>query len=399
MGNPIQDARPSVSADQTVISRHYSSKTWIEGSAEEQLRSVAAIEPVEAIAAFPDLHPGKYGPVGVAIKSKSIHPAFIGNDIGCGMALFRLSLPERKLNIERMANRLRLLASDEFEGAEDMLVSAGLSPSLHPYSLGTVGGGNHFCEVLGVHDVFQTGAASSGDLFLLVHSGSRGLGEETFSSLTGEGRLLLSPGKATGDAYLEAHDVCLRWASLNRHAIALRAAELLGCEASLVCDVPHNLISYEDNGYIHRKGAALAKPGDIVPIAGSRDTLSFVVSATGTDGAALNSLSHGAGRKYDRAAMRFRVGTNRSEREALARNQWGGRAICEDRNLLCEETGAAYKSSSQVVDDLVHFGLVERLYALKPLITYKRADLEVVDRNQKDKRLSARRQLKGSMND
>ncbi len=129
-----------------------------------------------SVVAFPDLHPGKYGPVGVAVASTAIRPSLIGNDIGCGMALFRLSLKERKLNIERATRSLRRLADDDYESRHERLVDAGLGPDVAPFSLGTVGGGNHFCELLGVDDVFVDGKGiSKGDLFLLVHSGSRSL--------------------------------------------------------------------------------------------------------------------------------------------------------------------------------------------------------------------------------
>jgi release factor H-coupled RctB family protein len=399
MDNTQLDSGPAVTAAPPVITRYYSELSWIEGAAEQQLSQLLDIEGVDAVAAFPDLHPGKYGPVGVAIRSSRIHPAYVGNDIGCGMALFRLSMPERKLNIDKAAKRLRQMASDEWDAASDYLVSAGLLPSLYPFSLGTVGGGNHFCEILGVEEASEAFSGRKGDLFLLVHSGSRGLGEAAFSNLD-EGRHLgMSADTPSAISYLEGHDLCVRWAAINRQAIADRAAELIGCEASLVADVPHNLISYEENRFVHRKGAALARPGDIVPVAGSRDSLSFVVKAKDDVSKAFNALSHGAGRKYDRATMRYRVGATKAEREALTRNAWGGRAIVEDRNMLLEEAGAAYKSSIHVVEELVKHGLVEKLAALKPLVTFKRADLHQEDHTAKDKLLLDRRKQRKSKHD
>lgn len=399
MGNSQLDLGPAVTAATSVITRYYSDLSWIEGAAEQQLSQLLDVEGVDAVAAFPDLHPGKFGPVGVAIRSNRIHPAYVGNDIGCGMALFRLTMPERKLNIEKTAKRLRQLASDDWDAASDYLTAAGLPPSLYPFSLGTVGGGNHFCEVLGVEEADESFSGRKGDLYLLVHSGSRGLGEATFSDLEESGHLGMLPGSPSAVAYLAGHDLCVRWATLNRQAIADRAAELIGCDASLVADVPHNLISYEENRFVHRKGAALARPGDIVPVAGSRDSLSFVVAAKDEVAKAFNALSHGAGRKYDRATMRHRLGATKAEREALVRNAWGGRAIVEDRNLLLEEAGAAYKSSVHVVDELVKHGLVEKQAALKPLVTFKRADLHQEDHTAKDKLLLDRRKQRKSKHD
>ena len=62
-----------------------SSKSWIEGNATLQLQQVAALPGVQAVAAMPDLHPGKYGPVGCAVLADLIHPQLVGSDIGCGM--------------------------------------------------------------------------------------------------------------------------------------------------------------------------------------------------------------------------------------------------------------------------------------------------------------------------
>jgi len=90
-------------------------------------------------------------------------------------------------------------------------------------------------------------------------------------------------------------------------------------------------------------------------------------------GLSLGGISHGAGRKYDRATMHGRVGRNRSERDALLRNAWGGQLICDDRNLVIEEAATAYKDAGQVVRDLAEAGLVVALAAMKPLVTYKKA--------------------------
>jgi release factor H-coupled RctB family protein len=83
------------------IHTFYSDKSWIEGSAVQQLNQVAALPGVTAVAAMPDLHPGKYGPVGCAILADNVHPHFVGSDIGCGMGLFQLDIPLRKFRTEK----------------------------------------------------------------------------------------------------------------------------------------------------------------------------------------------------------------------------------------------------------------------------------------------------------
>lgn len=111
----------------------------------------------------------------------------------------------------------------------------------------------------------------------------------------------------------------------------------------------------------------------MAPVAGSRATLSYVVRATEKVVGSLGGISHGAGRKYDRATMHGRVGRTRSERDDLLRNAWGGIAICGDRDLVIEEAPSAYKDAGQVVADLEAVGLVESLAAMRPLVTYKKA--------------------------
>lgn len=380
MGNPISDLGPERAAGvgQAVIRNFYTGASWIEGAAVDQVNAVASIEDVTEVAAFPDLHPGKFGPVGVAIRSSNLHPALIGNDIGCGMSLYRLDLPARKLRLDRAADRLRRLSEAWDGNAAERLLQAGLQPVAFPTSLGSVGGGNHFCEVQAADEVF---ASASGidplGLYLLVHSGSRAFGDESFGALSSEQQMKIASGSATAAAYLASHDSCVAWARLNRDIVAERAAELLGCEVERIASVPHNLVAQGDDGFLHRKGAALANPGDLVPVAGSRAALSYLVCALPKVSEALNSLSHGAGRKYDRASMRHRVGRTRFEREQLHRNNYGGLAICEDRDLLLEEAAQAYKSAKTVVDDLASFGVVDVVASMRPLITFKKANLHI----------------------
>jgi release factor H-coupled RctB family protein len=382
MGNPLLDCgpNPDVVSQGVDIFNFYTENSWIEGAATEQIRQVAAMDDVSGVSVFPDLHPGKFGPVGVAVHSHDLHPAFIGNDIGCGMAVYHLDLPVRKLRLDKAAAKLRLL-SDIWDGnSEERLGDAGLPVSLFPTSLGTIGGGNHFCEIQAVAEVLgEEGSVDAQSAYLLIHTGSRGLGEQTFDLLNGEARLRIAAESPMVNGYLAGHDVCVAWARLNRRIVAERVADLLGCHFDLVCDVPHNLVSRSDNGFLHRKGAAVAMPGDIAPIAGSRASLSYLVRALPGVVKAFNSISHGAGRKYDRAAMHHRVGRTKSDRDALLRNEWGGLAICEDKGLLLEEAGTAYKSAAVVVDDLTSFGLVEPVAAMRPLITFKKANLDAAD--------------------
>jgi release factor H-coupled RctB family protein len=347
---------------------------WIEGAALGQLDVAARLPGVSAVAAFPDLHPGRNGPVGACILSDRVLPLLIGNDIGCGMAMFELDLPLRKLRVDKAADRLRTVEGQWDGDAPDRLVAEGLPPSCFARSLGTIGGGNHFCELQAVEEAYSSPSILDATrVHLLVHSGSRAFGEQVVSELPGGAVSGLARSSSAEAAYLAGHAAALLWARLNRLVIAERVAEALRADVRLVSDVPHNLVRATDRGFVHHKGAAFAQEGSIVPVAGSRDSLSFVVRALAGIERSLGGISHGAGRKYDRAAMHHRVGRTKSDREAMTRNRFGGVVVCEDRDLLLEEAGSAYKDAARVVDDLVGHGLVERLASMRPLVTFKRA--------------------------
>lgn len=374
-----------------ILRRFYTDKTWVEGETLRQLNDMAQLKGAIAIAAFPDLHPGKYGPTGMALLSERLHPLLIGNDIGCGMSLFALDLPLRKLRLDKAEQRLRELEHQSLPDIAHKMAEYGLVPDLFPEGLGTIGGGNHFCELQAVDQLFTSSSDHLFDeqtLYLLVHSGSRGLGAAAFSAFLANneaGHDGLEPSSPAFIHWRETHDQCVTWASLNRRMIAERAAKALHADVQLITDVPHNLVRFTPEGIVHHKGAAVAHSGDLIPIAGSRASLSYVIRACDTVTQSLGAVSHGAGRKYDRASMQARIGKMRSQREQLTRNAWGGRAICDDRALLVEESAAAYKDSTQVVADLEAHNLVEPVAAMRPLLTYKKAHMQNSTEKPKDK--------------
>ncbi|MET1411226.1 RNA ligase RtcB family protein [Roseibium sp. HPY-6] len=381
------------------IHRFYSEATWIEGAAEDQLDAVSKMSGVSHVAAFPDLHPGKYGPVGSAILADRIYPQLIGNDIGCGMSFFVLDLPARKLRLDKAAQKFRALEGVWDGDAGARLLSEGLPADLHPLALGTIGGGNHFCELQEVEavadgQVLADHEVKKGDLMLLVHSGSRSLGMTVFSAVL-EQFSGMDPNSEAGKDYLSAHRDAVRWASLNRQLIAERAAKALRSDLRLLSDAPHNLIEVRKGEILHRKGAAKADL-PLVPLAGSRDALSFVLAPEGGNPGALASLAHGSGRKYDRRSMLGRAGATRTDRENLARTSFGGQVICEDRQLLVEEAPNAYKDPKQVLGDLQTAGLARAVATLKPLLTFKKAvSQELTDaRQEKRQRLKNRRGMR-----
>ncbi|MEO0910877.1 MAG: RtcB family protein, partial [Pseudomonadota bacterium] len=80
----------------------------------------------------------------------------------------------------------------------------------------------------------------------------------------------------------------------------------------------------------------------------------------------------GAAVKLPTRTMHGRVSSRKSSIEALNRNAFGGRVICEDKSLLIEEAPSAYKSSASVLADLEMNGIATRKATLEPLITFKK---------------------------
>jgi release factor H-coupled RctB family protein len=353
-----------------------SSKSWIEGNATRQLEAVAALPGVTRVAAMPDMHPGKYGPVGCAILARDIHPEFVGADIGCGMGLYALDVAARKLRPDKASERLRVLG-DPWDGdAAARVAGCGLPPTSYDGSLGSIGGGNHFCELQAVESLFDADLAARHGIdaeaaFMLVHSGSRGLGYSILSRILAAGLTTLDPALAAGTEYLAGHDQAVTWAALNRRIIAERAGAALRADVTLINDLGHNLAEVTSAGVLHRKGAAAADRG-LVPVPGSRGTLSYLVEPlAAARPETLASIAHGAGRKYDRSSMHGRVTTKKSDLARLVRNPYGGVVVCEDRNLLIEEAPDAYKDISCVIEDLEVFGLARVVASFRPLVTFK----------------------------
>jgi release factor H-coupled RctB family protein len=372
------------------IHNFYSSSAWIEGNAVRQLEGVAALSGVTCVAAMPDLHAGKYGPVGCTILSDHIHPQLVGADVGCGMGLYAFDLPLRKLSLDKAVERMRALDNPWDGDASQAIEAAGLRPSPFDAALGTVGGGNHFCELQAIDTIAEPESAARAGLdrsrvYALVHSGSRGLGYAILEAYLAGGVRALPPDSAEAHIYVSAHDAAVRWASLNRCTIAQRAGQAVRADIRGVTDVSHNFAEATVDGILHRKGTAPSDRG-LVPIPGSRGTLSYLVEPIEKCAPeALASLAHGAGRKFDRGSMHGRVRAKKSDLVALKRNPFGGVVVCEDKNLLIEESPDAYKAIDRVIGDLKAFGLARVVATFRPLLTFKTATRRVGEREKTER--------------
>ena len=351
--------------------------SWIESDAVAQCHQVAALDGMIHVVGMPDLHPGKGAPIGAAMTSTVLYPLLVGSDIGCGIAVFPIKL--KRAVPEKLAPRFPDLdrALDPDLDADDpaWAVLAGEIPAGHVEGLGTVGRGNHFVELARVDTVLEPRHAgrlglAAGDLVLIVHSGSRGLGERILRAHTEAYGAGPAPDPA---AYLAMHDEAVRWGSLNRRLMAARVAHALGAEpAEPIVDECHNLVEIRDGVYLHRKGAAPGDGRDVL-IAGTRGTPSYLV-ATHAGPDANHSVAHGAGRKMSRADA-LRRGKAKHTVEELRRTPVGSLVVCGDRQLLFEEAPTAYKRIEQVIADLVEHDLATPVASTIPLITYKTAEL------------------------
>ncbi|MFZ5443534.1 MAG: RtcB family protein [Myxococcota bacterium] len=357
----------------------------------EQLERLAA-QPwvVEHIAAMPDLHVAHGVAVGSVFATEDVVvPSALGGDLGCGMSALRFDFPAARLSEAELRGLLAALAKAIPVGDEvhrgrgvdvpDALRSTPLSTSaleharerLAPRHLGTLGGGNHFLEL------DRDGA---GDLWLLVHSGSRGLGAVVAAhhlraaEVEGEGELPgLRCATSAGQACVADLAWALTFARANRDALVERAsqviAEHLGQPPELISrvDVHHNFVREEEHFgrrlLVHRKGAIAAARGERALIPGSMGTSSVIVEGLG-EPRSFASASHGAGRVLTRGEARRQIPPERFAHSMR-------RVVFDERRrrALVEEAPAAYRDLDEVLEDEVD--LVVPRVRLVPLAVLK----------------------------
>ena len=355
----------------------------------KQLQHIASQPYVmEHVAAMPDVHVSQGVAVGTVFATeRTVVPGALGGDLGCGVSARRFAFPAASLgwaDLERLLATLarRVPVGDAVHRGAGLplppeLQAASLSTHrlqrewerLAPRHLATLGGGNHFLEL---------DRDAGGDLWLLIHSGSRGIGGAIAShhlrvaEAKGEGSL---PGLRTdtpeGAACLADIEWACRFARANREALAARAVEVLadalGCEPEPGVDVHHNHVAEETHLgrvlLVHRKGAVGLAPGQTGIIPGSMGTASYLVEGRG-EPRAFGSCSHGAGRVLTRGEARARIRPAALE-HALRR-------VVFDRgrvHALVEEAPAAYRDIAEVLED--EADLVTPVLRLTPIAVLK----------------------------
>ena len=365
-----------------------SKDTWIEGLATQQLIKTSELAGMHRVAGMPDLHPGRGYPIGAAFfTTNKIYPALVGNDIGCGMALWQSSLKVSKVNLDKIVKKLKDIELPLDDSWSDIIQMRRNEKNIRvqgfDHALGTIGGGNHFAEFQAVDKVYNERAFSAlglskQQLQLLVHSGSRGLGQSILvKHITEHNHDGLQNSERSFTRYFEQHDEAVRWAELNREMIAKRFLDAIRAEGNVILDVNHNLVTAKEiggiQGFLHRKGATPSDCGAVV-IPGSRGDYSYLVKPRDDADEAMHtslySLAHGAGRKWKRGECQGRL-SHKYKRDDLYKTELGSRVICANKELLYDEAPQAYKKAQTIIADLEEAGLINVIARLRPILTFK----------------------------
>jgi len=366
--------------------------------------------PVGFVSAMPDVHLGKGATIGSVFASRSyVCPNAVGVDIGCGMCavpvegpLLRRDLPEGKLLAIQRGLRDSIptgfeshgRSTGEMDSTMQGLVSKHrptqwLRQTLsakHNRQLGTLGGGNHFVEL--VYD-------EADRVWMMLHSGSRNIGnvtaqhyDEVAAKQCGgrrEALAYLEIKSKAGQEYLTDMTFCQAYALENRHFMMQAFARVLKRETGRgtlwgkMVNIHHNYCECEECRYrdeasgewreeklwVTRKGATSAKHGQFGIIPGSMGTGSYIVRGKGEPDS-WQSCSHGAGRSMSRAHA-FR---NLSQKDFISHMKERG-IVWDSRfaDKVKDEAPMAYKDLGEVMQN--QQSLVEVVHHLQPLINMK----------------------------
>lgn len=451
----------------------YASPRMMEGSDHteplKQVSNVATLPGIlKASLAMPDMHWGYGFPIGgVAAfdwETGVVSPGGVGYDINCGVRLATSRFEERdvrpklkelvdalyqhvpcgvgstgaiKLSVKeekrvlvegsRWAVRQGYGEDADVEHTEDGGCLPQADPSLiseralvrGKKQLGTLGSGNHFLEVGVVDEIFDADVANAfglheGQVTLMLHSGSRGLGYQVCDDFLATmnrnvGRLGVNlPDRQLvcamiqsdeGRSYLGAMACAANYAYANRQMLLHLSREVFSrvfglgpahLGMHLVYDVCHNIAKKEKHVIdgverrvcVHRKGATRSFPpghpalcedyrntGQPILIPGDMGTASYVL--VGTQKAmdeTFGSTCHGAGRVLSRKAAKKKSKGRSIYRELEDKGilvRWTG------RSTLAEEMPEAYKNISEVVEVVHGAGISRRVARLRPIAVVK----------------------------
>ena len=422
----------------------------------QQIATGASYEGVIGAYLMPDTHTGYGVPVGsVIVTDDTIIQGGSGYDISCGVLYMKADLTagavkskynrerwvkevERRIATGKGRHRPDLMPKFSHGQADDILrfgakalgVSADLCErqyievpdgidfakierahtSVVP-QLGSVGGGNHFVEMQCDRD--------SGEVYVMVHCGSRGYGWQTANHFFHEGAKLrglpknrredswLHADEPLGKEYRAYHNSAANFAVANRHIIALgiRAAtqEVFGADVDVYYEISHNLVQEETlvlpdgttkRGFVHRKGATRAFPAGHPDLAGTRWEATghpCLIPGSMYEGAAILfplpgahksacSVNHGSGRLLARGEAKRKLEHKQEridEEMATVKRTFAGVSIegivGNHRHVPLDECAHVYKDLDEVLDVLQAEGIARVANRLYPIANIKGA--------------------------
>jgi tRNA-splicing ligase RtcB (3'-phosphate/5'-hydroxy nucleic acid ligase) len=357
----------------------------VEENAMAQFASAMEQDFVVQGALMPDTHQGYSLPIGAVVATTDvIVPAWVGYDIGCGVCALPVVVDVQALR-EKAQQIYAKITQIVPLGPKTHRNPVSLADQIDPqqltdegrkifydrggvHALGTLGSGNHFIEV---------GADESNQVWIIIHSGSRGIGHgiagHYMARASGtnkpvEGHFALDVESDDGMAYINDQQWCLNFALQNRVAmlrLIMDAIQAVLPDAwanwSALVNRNHNHADERDGIWIHRKGATHAEIGMEGVIPGNMRDGSFIVVGKGNQDA-LWSSSHGAGRVLGRNQARKRLDLDTFKQ---AMNGITAK-VCEK---TLDESPMAYKDIFEVMR--LQSELVEIRHHVKPIVNVK----------------------------
>lgn len=284
--------------------------------------------------------------------------------------------------------------------------------------LGSIGSGNHFVEVGEIETILMPEHAtawgiSQGQVYILIHSGSRGFGhqvcQDALEKFMRQGhhkelpdrQLVAAPiASPEGTSYLSAMGAAANFAFNNRQQILHYVREafkevlhLSPAEVRLLYDVCHNIAKMETHKVagkamrlcVHRKGATRAfgpgvaelsplfqKTGQPVLVPGDMGRASYLLAGT-QDPLSGNSMTwcsccHGAGRAKSRAQS---MQTWRKKDPIAFMWEGGVHVLASSWRTIAEEMPDAYKDVDVVVLACQEAALANIVARLRPRLVIK----------------------------
>lgn len=332
-------------------------------------------------ALMPDAHAGYTLPIGAVVATDGvILPSWVGYDLGCGMCALptTYSAGEVRANAKKIFdsiyraipvgfNHNQKITDWNYAGMDRTTKMQEIFDKNGLRQLGSLGGGNHFIEV---------GADETEKVWIVIHSGSRGIGHATASHYmklasgdgkAREGHFGFDVATADGECYIADLNFCLAFALENRSEMMRRIEREISyycqgeAEWSELINRNHNHAELKDGLWVHRKGATHAEAGMMGVIPGNMRDGSFIVRGKGNPDA-LWSSSHGAGRVLGRKEAQLTLDMGQ-----FADAMTGVVAQITPETL--DESPFAYKNIFDVME--LQSELVEVVAHVRPILNVK----------------------------